>query len=458
MSKSKVLTPKKVPLTAETDSYFTSSLNSSYTDTCKNNSLSSEESESESYSESTSNSSEKTPSSTHKNESNCCQNNSESEKRDENVNKNFQEKKTKQLENLISFPVAGTQFTVDQKYKYMKKIGQGAYGIVISAKDNTTKDKVAIKKIIGVFDRLTDAKRTLREIKLLKHFNHENILCLKDVIIPPVKEQFSSVYLVTELLATDLRKIINSKQQLTEDHVRYFLYQILCALKYLHSGNVIHRDLKPGNILLNENCNLKVCDFGLARISDPEEENPLLTQYVATRWYRSPEIILGWGKYTSSVDVWSTGCIFGEILKRTPLFPGKDFMHQIEIIIKVVGKPSKKEIKTIQNKRARGFMKSLPNKKKADFGQIFCNASEEALDLLNKMLQFNPQKRINVDDALKHPFLEPIFNADDIQLCQENFDFSFEKDKLTKKKLRNLIYDEITEFIESKSITKNEDL
>ncbi|KAJ6236855.1 mitogen-activated protein kinase [Anaeramoeba flamelloides] len=458
MSKVKVLTPRKVPLTAETDNYFTSSKSSSYSDRSEDISASSEESESESYSESTTNSSEITTSSTDKEQSDSSQDNSESEESNEKVNENSLDEDTKKLENLISFPVAGTEFTVDQKYKYRKKIGQGAYGIVISAKDKTTKDMVAIKKIIGVFDRLTDAKRTLREIKLLKHFNHDNILCLKDVMVPPVKEKFSSVYLVTELLATDLRQIINSEQDLTEDHVRYFLYQILCALKYLHSGNVIHRDLKPGNILLNENCDLKVCDFGLARFSDPEEENPLLTQYVATRWYRSPEIILGWGEYTSSIDVWSAGCIFGEILNRTPLFPGKDFMHQIELIIKIVGKPSKKEIKTIQNKRARSFMKSLPNKKKADFSKIFSTSSEEALDLLNKMLQFNPKNRITVDEALKHPFLEPLFDSDDIQLCQENFDFSFEKDKLTKKKLRNLIYDEITEFVENKNIPKNDNL
>ncbi|KAJ6244736.1 mitogen-activated protein kinase 13 [Anaeramoeba flamelloides] len=458
MSNTKVLTPKEVLPTPNSDNYFSQSpTSSSYSDSSENSSTSSEDSESESYSESTSDSSEASSSSTSKDESDSSQENSESKESGEGSDLT-QNQEIKELGNLISFPVSGTEFVIDQKYKYMKKIGQGAYGIVISAKDTTTKDKVAIKKIIGVFDRLTDAKRTLREIKLLKHFNHENILCLKDVMIPPVKEKFTSVYLVTELLATDLRQIINSEQELSEDHVRYFLYQILCALKYLHSGNVIHRDLKPGNILLNENCDLKVCDFGLARISDPEEENPLLTQYVATRWYRSPEIILGWGEYTSSVDVWSAGCIFGEILNRSPLFPGKDFLDQLELITKIVGKPSKKEINTLQNKRARRYMKNLPNKKKADYSKIFYNASEEALDLLNKMLQFNPQKRISVDDALNHPFLEPIFDNDDIQLCKENFNFSFEKDKLTKRKLRKLIYDEIVEFANNKEISKNDDL
>ncbi|KAJ3435414.1 mitogen-activated protein kinase [Anaeramoeba flamelloides] len=355
-----------------------------------------------------------------------------------------------------TFPVAGTEFTIDQRYQYIKKIGHGAYGIVISAKDRFENESVAIKKIMGVFDRLTDAKRTLREIKLLKHFNHENILCLTDLLIPPVKENFTSVYLVTELLATDLRQIINSEQQLSEDHIRYFLYQIIRALKYLHSGKVIHRDLKPGNILLNENCDLKICDFGLARISDPEEENHLLTQYVATRWYRSPEIILSWGEYTSAVDVWSTGCIFAEILNRKPLFPGKDFMHQLKLITMVVGKPSKKEINSLENEKARKFMKKLPNRKQFDFHKLFPSASEDAIDLLSKMLQFNPQKRITVEESLEHPFFATIHDPDDEPICEETFDFSFEKDKLTKGKLRRLIYNEIIDFHKKKRQTYKE--
>ncbi|KAJ6251447.1 mitogen-activated protein kinase [Anaeramoeba flamelloides] len=349
-----------------------------------------------------------------------------------------------------TFPVSGTEFTLDQRYQYIKKIGHGAYGIVISAKDHFEKESVAIKKIIGVFDRLTDAKRTLREIKLQKHFNHENILGLKDIMVPLVKEKFSSVYIVTELLATDLRQIINSEQELSEDHVRYFLYQILCALKYLHSGKVIHRDLKPGNILLKENCELKICDFGLARISDPEEENPLLTQYVATRWYRSPEIILSWGEYTSAVDVWSTGCIFAEILNRKPLFPGKDFMHQLKLITMVVGKPSKKEIKSLENEKARKFMSKLPNRKQFNFHKLFPSASEDAIDLLKRMLQFNPSKRITVEESLEHPFFNTIHDPESEPICHETFDFSFEKDKLTKNKLRKLIYTEILDFHKKK--------
>ncbi|KAJ6247826.1 mitogen-activated protein kinase 13 [Anaeramoeba flamelloides] len=308
-----------------------------------------------------------------------------------------------------TFPVSGTEFTIDQRYQYIKKIGHGAYGIVISAKDRFENESVAIKRIMGVFDRLTDAKRTLREIKLLKHFNHENILCLTDLLIPPMKENFKSVYLVTELLATDLRQIINSEQQLSEDHIRYFLYQIIRALKYLHSGKVIHRDLKPSNILLNENCDLKICDFGLARISDPEEENHLLTQYVAT----------------SAVDVWSTGCIFAEILNRKPLFPGKDFMHQLKLITMVVGKPSKKEINSLENEKARKFMKKLPNRKQFDFHKLFPSESEDAIDLLRKMLQFNPTNRITVEESLKHPLFATIHDPDDEPICEETFDFSF---------------------------------
>lgn len=122
--------------------------------------------------------------------------------------------------------------------------------------------------------------------------------------------------------------------------LQYFLYQILRGLKYIHSANVIHRDLKPSNLLLNANCDLKICDFGLARLS---AENEFMTEYVVTRWYRAPELLLNSSDYTAAIDVWSVGCIYMELMNRKPLFPGKDQMHQMRLLIEVKKEKKKKD-------------------------------------------------------------------------------------------------------------------
>ena len=152
-----------------------------------------------------------------------------------------------------------------KKYSLIKPIGHGAYGVVISALNAETGDKVAIKKIPHAFDDIIDAKRILREIKLLRHFQHENIISVLDILPPPSVSEYEDVYIISDLMETDLHRIIYSRQPLSGDHVQYFMYQILRALKYMHSTNVLLRDLKPANLLLNSNCDLKICDFGLAR-------------------------------------------------------------------------------------------------------------------------------------------------------------------------------------------------
>ena len=147
----------------------------------------------------------------------------------------------------------------------IKNIGQGAYGVVISALDESSGQKVAIKKVAQAFEDLVDAKRILREIALLQHFDHENIVSVIDIVRPDNVQSFDDIYIVSELMETDLHRVIYSRQVLTDEHVQYFLYQLLRGLKYLHSANVLHRDLKPSNLLVNSNCDLKICDFGLSR-------------------------------------------------------------------------------------------------------------------------------------------------------------------------------------------------
>jgi mitogen-activated protein kinase 1/3 len=201
-----------------------------------------------------------------------------------------------------------------------------------------TREEVAIKKVGNAFDNRIDAKRTLREIKLLRHMDHENVIALKDIIRPPQTENFNDVYIVYELMDTDLHQIIRSNHQLTDDHCRYFLYQLLRGLKYVHSANVLHRDLKPSNLLLNSNCDLKIGDFGLARTTS---ETDFMTEYVVTRWYRAPELLLNCSEYTAAIDIWSVGCILGEIMTRQPLFPGKDYVHQLRLITEVLARDVK---------------------------------------------------------------------------------------------------------------------
>jgi len=157
---------------------------------------------------------------------------------------------------------------------------------------------------------------------------------------PPAPTGYEDIYIITDLMETDLHRVIYSRQDLSDEHIQYFLYQILRGLHMIHSANVMHRDLKPSNILVNKDCDLKICDLGLAR--GYEDEHELKTEYVITRWYRSPEVILKASKYTKAVDIWSVGCIFAELLGRTPLFPGEDYLDQIQRTIAVLGTPSDK--------------------------------------------------------------------------------------------------------------------
>jgi mitogen-activated protein kinase 1/3 len=167
----------------------------------------------------------------------------------------------------------GTTFTVEDRYEFIKQIGLGAYGVVCSCLDRKTNTKVAIKKVPNAFDDLIDAKRILREIKLLRYFDHENIISLLDVPKPDGRTGFNDIYIVTDLMETDLHRVIYSRQELSDDHIQYFVYQILRGVLYMHSANIVHRDLKPSNILANKNCDLKICDLGLGRGNIKDEES-----------------------------------------------------------------------------------------------------------------------------------------------------------------------------------------
>ncbi|RHZ53188.1 hypothetical protein Glove_449g6 [Diversispora epigaea] len=337
-------------------------------------------------------------------------------------------------------------FNVGENYDIIDVVGEGAYGVVCSATHKPSGQKVAIKKITP-FDHSMFCLRTLREIKLLRYFNHENVIAILDIVKPESLDKFTEVYLIQELMETDMHRVIRT-QDLSDDHCQYFIYQTLRALKAMHSANVLHRDLKPSNLLLNANCDLKVCDFGLARSANSNDEHSgFMTEYVATRWYRAPEIMLTFKEYTKAIDVWSVGCILAEMLSGKPLFPGRDYHHQLTLILEVLGTPTMEDFYGIKSRRARDYIRSLPFKKRVPFSLMFPKANPLALDMLEKLLAFNPSKRITVEEALKHPYLEPYHDPEDEPsanpIPESFFDFDKHKDSLSKEQLKQLIFEEI---------------
>ena len=291
-------------------------------------------------------------------------------------------------------------------------IGEGAYGIVCSATHKPSGHKVAIKRVMP-FDHTLHCLRTLREIKLLRHFQHENIISILDVPQPLSYDSFREVYLVEEFMPIDLHRVIET-QELSNEHNQYFIYQLLRGLKFIHSAGVLHRDLKPANLLLNDKCDLKICDFGLARAHPSSEDRQgSMAEHVVTRWYRAPEIMIKFNQYTSAIDLWSTGCILAEMLGRKVLFQGRDYHHQIFLILCVLGSPTAQDYLAIKSRRAKEYIRSLPMCEKIPWNTTLPNGTHDGLDLINRLLTFNPEHRLTAEEALKHPFVAGYHDPDD---------------------------------------------
>lgn len=340
----------------------------------------------------------------------------------------------------VQYNMFGNLFDVTAKYQPpIRPISRGAYGIVCSAVNTETNEEVAVKKISNAFDNIIVAKRTLREILILSQMDHENILALKEIIPPPQRQNFNDVYIVTELMDTDLHHIIRSSQDVTEEHYQYFLYQLLRGLKYIHSANVLHRDLKPGNLLVNEECDLKIADFGLARTFS---ETDLMTEYVVTRWYRPPELLLNAKDYTAAVDMWSVGCILVELYNREPLFPGKDYVHQFRSITELMGFPSDSDLGYVRSENAKKYLEQLPRFPRVPLAEKFPNLPPLAVDIVEKMLAYDPSKRITAEEALAHPYLAQMHDPTDEPSCQSPFMVDFDEQSLSEDDIRELIYEQ----------------
>ncbi|XP_064910926.1 mitogen-activated protein kinase 15 [Columba livia] len=320
---------------------------------------------------------------------------------------------------------------VSQKYEIKRRLGKGAYGIVWKAIDRRTGEIVAVKKIFDAFRNRTDTQRTFREIMFLQEFGeHPNIIKLLDVIRA---QNDRDIYLVFESMETDLHAVIKKGNLLKDIHKCYILYQLLKATKFIHSGNVIHRDQKPSNVLLDAECFVKLCDFGLARaLRQDGGGGAALTEYVATRWYRAPEVLLSSRRYTKGVDMWSIGCILGELLLGKPLFPGTSTVNQLERILRVVPAPAPEDILAMQSDYRASIINCMGCGQRVTLEEILPSSTPlPALDLLKKLLVFNPDKRLTAEEALQHPYVnrfhcpatEPSLDhdvilplADDIQL------------------------------------------
>ncbi|XP_046325747.1 serine/threonine-protein kinase NLK-like isoform X2 [Haliotis cracherodii] len=346
-----------------------------------------------------------------------------------------------------------------------RPIGYGAFGVVWAVTDPRDGKRVALKKMPNVFQNLISCKRVYRELRMLCHFRHDNVLSSLDILQPPHIDFFQEIYVVTELLQSDLHKIIVSPQPLTADHVKVFLYQILRGLKYLHSARVLHRDIKPGNLLVNSNCCLKICDFGLARIEEPEE-SVHMTQEVVTQYYRPPEILMGAKHYSSAVDIWSVGCIFAELLSRRILFQAQSPIQQLDLITDLLGTPNLEDMRTACE-GAKAHILRQPHKQPslAALYTLSGQATHEAVHLLCRMLVFNPEKRITASDALTHPYLDEgrlryhscmckccyntsagrHYTSDFEPPCHQPFSYSFEDELTSVAKVKEKLHHFISE-------------
>ncbi len=341
------------------------------------------------------------------------------------------------------------------RYRAERVIGEGAYGVVVCARDTLTGERVAVKRIAKCLNNTPFAVRILRELKFLRLLSqHENIIRTRDVLLPGQLDRFNDAFVVFELMPTDLEHVLRSKNVLRPDHVKYFMWQLLRGVHFMHASRVLHRDLKPNNILINGKCELRICDLGLARADFADVADTLFwTDYVATRWYRAPELVIeGSHQYSTAIDIWSCGCIFAEMLNDgRVLFPGKNGQHQIELITQVLGPLPATPIFNMLNpyaQRTLAKFQNAPTTPRRPLSQIFAKADPAALDVLSKMLAFDPDQRISALDALNHPYFADYrrLGLGQTAIPLQAEEFGFERLQLSTAQMRTEFLREILHY------------
>lgn len=320
------------------------------------------------------------------------------------------------------------------EYECIKASGKGSFGVVYKATNTANGDVVAIKRV------LQDRRYKNRELQIMKMLNHTNICKLKDNFYEHTKEGVF-LNLVLEYVPKNLYEITVSFHKQRKHTpillVKLYIYQMLRSLAYIHSLGICHRDIKPQNLLINpETHELKLCDFGSAKILIKGEPN---VSYICSRYYRAPELIFGATDYTSAIDIWSTGCVMAELLLGTPLFAGESGVDQLVEIIKVLGTPTKDQIKAM-NSNYKEF--KFPQIKPHSWREVFpANTPESALDLIARMLEYRPQERATALEACAHPFFDELRQPGTVLMTGRALPplFNFSPEELALAHERNLL-------------------
>ncbi|CAK0782912.1 hypothetical protein CVIRNUC_006107 [Coccomyxa viridis] len=286
-------------------------------------------------------------------------------------------------------------------YEKISRIGEGTYGVVYKARDRTTGEVVALKQVRMERERDGIPVTSMREIRVLQQCRHPNIVHLKKVVTGSKPD---SIFLVFEYCTHDLGQLVDAMPRpFSPSEVKCLMLQLLEAVNFLHSHWIMSRDLKLPNLLLTNSGQLKICDFGLARYFHTSDES--YTPKVVTLWYRAPEIFLGQDAYTEAIDMWAVGCIFGELLRNEPLFPGRSEAEMLERMVRLLGSPHENIWPGFTQLPEAGSLK-FPSQPYNFVAREFPNASVGAISLLKKLLMYDPGQRLSARAALRHGYFQ----------------------------------------------------